>query len=250
MDRVYIFDVDGTLTPSRRPMEDVFENFFFRWANKNDFYLVTGSDLNKLKEQVPDWILELSQGIFTCSGNTYHVIEDEELTLRYDNKFEPSDELLGYLQKQLITSPYKGRFGTHIENRGSMLNFSVVGRDCTLEQRLDFFEWDRMSKERESIANEINSRWPDIQAVIGGQISIDITPVGKDKSQVLEHIQNNSNKTNEYIFIGDRTMMGGNDYPLAKLMKETNDCSVYQAGEPSAENGYIETRNILEKLNG
>ena len=28
MNKVYIFDVDGTLTPSRRPMTDNFENFF------------------------------------------------------------------------------------------------------------------------------------------------------------------------------------------------------------------------------
>ena len=52
-----------------------------------------------------------------------------------------------------------------------------------------------------------------------------------------------------YVFIGDRTMEGGNDYPLAKAMKELGNCKVFQAGAPSAEDGYIKTREILEKLN-
>ena len=29
MNKIYIFDIDGTLTPSRRPMTTDFENFFF-----------------------------------------------------------------------------------------------------------------------------------------------------------------------------------------------------------------------------
>ena len=53
----------------------------------------------------------------------------------------------------------------------------------------------------------------------------------------------------EYIFIGDRTMEGGNDYPLAKVMDEIEDCDWHQAGEPSAEDGYKETQKILEELN-
>ena len=48
MSKIYIFDVDGTLTPSRRPMTEDFEMFFSRWAKENTFYLVSGSDLDKI----------------------------------------------------------------------------------------------------------------------------------------------------------------------------------------------------------
>ena len=47
MDKIFIFDVDGTLTPSRRRMTEEFAKFFDRWSNENTFYLVTGSDLSK-----------------------------------------------------------------------------------------------------------------------------------------------------------------------------------------------------------
>jgi len=43
-------------------------------------------------------------------------------------------------------------------------------------------------------------------------------------------------------------MEGGNDYPLANLMNNTNDCYVFQAGEPSDKNGYKETQKILEEM--
>ena len=51
-------------------------------------------------------------------------------------------------------------------------------------------------------------------------MSIDIYPKGYDKSQILKYIEKIEPDTDEYIFIGDRTMEGGNDYPLAKLLKD------------------------------
>ena len=37
MKKIYIFDMDGTLTPSRREMTPDFENFFSKWANEHTF---------------------------------------------------------------------------------------------------------------------------------------------------------------------------------------------------------------------
>jgi len=243
MKKIYIFDMDGTLTPSRREMTPDFENFFSKWANEHTFFLVSGSNLEKIKEQVPQYILDLSEGVFTCGGNQLWLNNE----LSYNHEFKPSEDLISFLKEKMENSKYLLRAGNHIEDRGSMLNFSIVGRDCSLDERLDYFEYDVKNQERASIANEIIAKWDNLDAVIGGQISIDITPKGMNKSQVLSEVKKfYSNE--EYIFIGDRTMEGGNDYPLAKIMHETPHCSVYQAGEPSAEDGYKDTQKILEKL--
>ena len=37
MKRVFMFDVDGTLTPSRQKMTPKFEKFFTKWAEKNKY---------------------------------------------------------------------------------------------------------------------------------------------------------------------------------------------------------------------
>jgi len=243
MKKIYIFDVDGTLTPSRRRMTEDFEQFFSEWAQKNIFYLVSGSNLEKIKEQAPDYILNFAAGIFPCGGNQLYINGNQV----YNREFKPPQDLLDFLEEKLQNTEYTTKAGNHIEDRGSMLNFSIVGRNCSLEQRMEYFEYDNSTGERASIANEINSKWEDFEAVIGGQISIDITPKGMNKSQVLSEIKKYFSDE-EYIFIGDRTMKGGNDYPLAEVMHQTENCSVYQAGQPSAEDGYKHTKKILEEL--
>ena len=250
MSKIYIFDVDGTLTPSRRPMTEDFLEFFNGWSKQNSFYLVSGSDLDKIKEQVPDFILERAEGVFVCGGNKYYINNK----LEYEKVFNPPNNLLTYLGEQVRMSETPVKSTNHRENRGSMLNFSVVGRNCTLEERQQYFEWDKKTGERKNIAEEIKRGWPELDAVIGGQISIDIAPKGHDKSQVIKRIRNDysipfmNTGDMKFIFIGDRTMEGGNDYPLAKVMKEMDNCEVYQAGEPSQEDGYKKTQEILEKL--
>ena len=48
----FIFDVDGTLTPSRGKIDPDFLQFMLYFAGINDVYLVTGSDRDKTLEQV------------------------------------------------------------------------------------------------------------------------------------------------------------------------------------------------------
>ena len=248
MSKVFIFDVDGTLTPSRQPMTKEFQEFFKEWVKKNTFYLVTGSDIEKLQEQMCYFDIE-AEALFTCCGNEMwipdpHIVNISAYTV-YQNEFKPPNQLLTYLGEQIRFSETPVQATKHREDRGSMLNFSVVGRDCTMEERLKYFEWDNQVGERKTIAEFIRKQWPELDAVIGGQISIDIYPKGKDKSQILDHIKNRNIVTSKdgYIFIGDRCMEGGNDYPLAKLMEETDNCSYYQV------DGWKETKKILEELN-
>ena len=99
MNKIFIFDVDGTLTPSRQRMTEEFSKFFDKWSSKNTYYLVTGSDLGKIQEQVPITYLERADGVFTCCGNqlwkegpTQQWPTDWKL--QYENIFKPSDDLL------------------------------------------------------------------------------------------------------------------------------------------------------------
>ena len=47
-----------------------------------------------------------------------------------------------------------------------------------------------------------------------------------DKSQILKHVEQKEN-AEEYIFFGDRTEEGGNDYPLSELLKNRIDGKVH-----------------------
>ena len=143
MNKVYIFDVDGTLTPSRQRMTKDFARFFEEWSKRNPFYLVTGSDIEKMDEQVPDIIMERTEGIFTCGGNELWKFDPHIVNFPFDrvyqNKFKPPETLLTYLGHQLRVSETPVKANNHIEDRDSMLNFSTVGRNCTLEEREKYF---------------------------------------------------------------------------------------------------------------
>ena len=236
MDKIFIFDVDGTLTPSRLSMTKEFQTFFKQWVNKNKFYLVTGSDLPKLQEQMCFFDIE-AERIFTCCGNQMW----RNNKLIYNNKFELTLKLKNTLEVILMSNQYPHRYGNHIEDRGSMVNFSIVGRNCTQEQREEYYKWDKEKGERKIIANAIKEKFPNLDAVIGGQISIDIYPKGNDKSQVLKHIEK-IHPTGKIIFIGDGIESGGNDYPLAHLMDNITDCDWYHT------KGWEHTKQILESL--
>ena len=240
MNKIYIFDVDGTLTPSRLRITKEFAKFFDKWSDKNKYYLVTGSDLEKTKEQLPIAYIDRAEAIFTCCGN--QMWRDNKLI--YDNKFELTSKLKNTLEVVLMSNQYPHRYGNHIEDRGSMVNFSIVGRNCTQEQREHFFQWDNEKGERKKISTFLKHKFKDLDAVIGGQISIDIYPKGMDKSQIIEHIEDIEEKycPDKYIFIGDRTMEGGNDYPLAKLMTGKSFRDFYQTEGPE------QTQKILESL--
>jgi phosphomannomutase len=122
-----------------------------------------------------------------------------------------------------------------------------VGRECSEQERKDYFKYDLEYNERETIANLLMEHWPELEAALGGQISIDITPKGLDKSQALQHIMKEQ-PNKQYFFVGDRTIPGGNDYPLAKLMEETDDCSAFQTGDPADKLGYLQTIKILNGI--
>jgi phosphomannomutase len=211
---LFLFDIDGTLTEPRLPMSQENNDFFLEWAKNNNVIFVTGSDIQKILQQLP-YILDDEYYIFCCMGNelrynNHHII--------YSNDFHVPPGLKEGLLEFVSNSDFALRAGRHLEFRPGMLNFSVVGRDANQDQRNEYFNWDVKSNERKQIVNYINDNYSDLEAAIGGQISIDIFPKGNDKSQVIDFILNYlyPGEIQQIVFFGDKTEPGGNDYSIIK----------------------------------
>lgn len=223
MRTVYAFDVDGTLTPSRLKMDPEFQSFFIMFCQYNYVYLVTGSDKDKTIEQVGEKVWNAAAGCLQSCGN--HIfVKGKEV---YRNNWEPNEDLIKLLESFLKISKWKKQTSNHIERRIGLVNFSVVGRDCTQEQRDEYGEWDDFNKERLDMAAIINESFPELEASVGGQISIDIHPRGANKSQAKEWILKRFDGNPVIKFYGDKTLPGGNDYDLAKVL-EGDFHKVYQ----------------------
>lgn len=219
----FIFDVDGTLTPSRGRIDEKFERFFFDFCTNNHVYLVTGSDKSKTVEQVGVKIYNQCKRVYQCNGNDVY----EGNTNIKTTDWQLPDLARTFLISCEYESPFSIRTGNHIEERSGMVNFSVVGRNASLYERKQYADFDEENKERIKIADAFNMMFPDLQATVGGETGIDIAPKGSDKSQILIDFK----EEDTIHFFGDAMFEGGNDYSLKKALWERGNSSTHQVSD-------------------
>jgi HAD superfamily hydrolase (TIGR01484 family) len=211
--------MDGTLVPSRQAMPLHFAEKLVKLVNGFHFYVATGSDLCKVKEQIPREVIDNISGIYTSMGNEFYV-HGERI---YKNRITPDEILLNDLLNYRSDTTYPHElYENFIEIRSGMINFSVLGRDCPFEAREKYQIWDGLNKEREKIVSELSVKYPAYRFLIGGVISIDIVPNGFGKDQIADKVRT-LHPHEQIVFFGDMTEEGGNDYDLAqKLLKFGN----------------------------
>ena len=230
--RKFIFDVDGTLTPSRKKIEPEFAEFFQDFIKNNHVSLVTGSDRDKTLDQVTPEIYNSCKRVYNCSGSDVY----EGDLIVYRNEWELPKNVERFLQDELDFSQFPVRNGNHIERRPGGVNFSILGRDPDpMLGRKEYISWDRIHSERKFIALRVIDMFPDITVALGGQTGIDIGPKGSDKSQILRDFD----KTDDVHFFGDMMQEGQNDWPLAMAIVDNMMGSCYNVKD------YKETWKLL-----
>ena len=230
----FIFDVDGTLTPSRKKITPEFFDEFFQFTEENDVYLVTGSDRDKTLEQVGEELYNKSKRVYNCSGSD--VYEGDKNV--YRSNWELPWDVERFLLDELDYSQFSIRNGNYIEKRPGSVNFSIMGRDKDpFKGRKEYVEWDKRTNERADIAARLRDAFPGLAVALGGQTGIDIGPSGSDKSQILRDFK----PGDELRFFGDRMDENGNDYPLAIAIAQKHLGYAFQV------DGYKDVWEMLKK---
>ncbi len=209
----YIFDVDGTITPSRKEIVQEFWAPFLMFCREHDVYLVTGSDREKTLEQVGWDIFRTVKRVYNCSGSDVY---EKDVNV-YRNDWELPREVERFLMDELAYSCFPIRNGLHIERRPGGVNFSILGRgkDPSVGRK-EYMKWDEERMEREDIADRIKNAFPGLTVALGGQTGLDIGPYGSDKSQILRDFS----EDDQIHFFGDRMDTNGNDYSLGEAVKK------------------------------
>ena len=217
---IVLFDVDGTLSVSRKKAKPEMLELLNKLKEKTTIGIVSGSDLSKVSEQLGDDCIEKFDYVFPENGTVAYKdgkkIAEKSISMHLgeDKVVEFTNFCLGYMSK--ITIPVKR--GNFIEHRAGLINICPPGRTVSQEQRDAFGALDMKEGIRSKFVEALQQEFQGekdlgLTYAIGGQISIDAYPHGWDKTFCLQFVENNFK---EIHFFGDKTSEGGNDYTIAK----------------------------------
>lgn len=226
-DRTWLFDVDGTLTPSRAKIVPEMEEFMIRFCTSHRAYAVTGSDREKTLEQLGSNLYCALDGVFQCNGGQLW----RQQSLEWEMPWTIPLEAERWLMSRIDRSRWTHRSPPHLEHRVGMCNFSILGRGTRdLDEREAYVQHDRLYRERAQLAAAFNRLFPSLEASLGGETGIDISPRGWTKARVLDYVDL------PVIFLGDSMSGSGNDAPLCNRILGT------QSGECFEVHSWVQTR--------
>jgi len=218
---VLLFDVDGTLTMPRLKADPWMMEFLHKVRSKVYLGFVGGSDLHKIKEQLGDDCVSNFDYAFSQNGlvamKESVTIGENDLKKQFGN--QTLNAFINFCLRYISDLDIPIKRGTFVEFRSGMLNISPIGRNCSQDERIDFFEYDKKHKIREQMIEALRKAFPDFPVAysIGGQISFDVFPLGWDKTYCLQFLEKDGFK--EIHFFGDKTEKGGNDHEVYESPK-------------------------------
>lgn len=217
MKKVILMDMDGTITPARKPIEqNMIDKLEEVLEAGHTIGVVSGSSYEYILEQLQAWPSIWHRNVFLmpCNGTQcYHMTQEEyKLDMRSHVGDKAFKGLLSVLfnEMALLETAAFPFTGDHVSYRGSTLNFCPVGRNANDTERQQFKSWDALTQYRQTTAEKLSGS--PLSSIfkfkLGGHTSIDIYPIGWDKSYAFRHFKN----SDRIYFIGDRTDPMGNDF--------------------------------------
>jgi phosphomannomutase len=191
---------------------------------------VGGSDLAKQQEQLGApaggvSVTELFDYCFSENGLTAYRLGEKLASQSFigwlgEDKYQ---RLAKFCLRYIAGLDMPVMRGTFVEFRNGMINVSPIGRNASLQERLDFSEYDGTHKVREKMVAALRKEFADFGLTfsIGGQISFDVFPNGWDKTYCLRHVEAEKGPGGEQEFttihfFGDKIFPGGNDWEIAQ----------------------------------
>lgn len=214
--RIFLFDVDGTLTASRRVITPEMRDFMTELRSKVYVGIVGGSDLQKQLEQLGENVIQEYDYVFSENGlDAYKA--GKPLARQSLKKFVPEKDLqrfINFCLRYIADLELPVKRGTFVEFRNGMINVCPVGRDCSQEERDEFEAYDKVHGIRTRFVEVLEKEFPDLgfSFSIGGQISFDVFPKGWDKTYCLPFLHKDGFQV--IHFFGDKTAPGGNDHEI------------------------------------
>jgi HAD superfamily hydrolase (TIGR01484 family) len=218
MKKLIVFDLDGTLAPSKSSLAPETAELLRDLLGIIKVAVISGGAWAQFEKQLladlPKDSLCANLSLLPTCGTKFFQFDgkwtelySEDLTAEQKKKiFDSLDKAAkeaGYCPRQL--------WGDVIEDRGSQVTYSALGQQAPLAEKE---KWDTDLSKRKKIAAILETLIPEFSIRLGGATSIDVTKPGIDKAYGIGKLRDTLQLSlKEMVYVGDALFPGGNDYP-------------------------------------
>lgn len=237
------FDLDDTLAPSKSPLPADMIQALLDLLAVRPVCIISGGQYGQFEAQIianlPDSPLLERLHLMPTNGTRYHSYVDGQWVEQYAHELDPElrDRALAALEAQArrLGLWEDDTWGPILEDRGSQVTFSALGQAAPVEAKK---AWDPDGSKRATLREAVAPHVPEFDVHAGGSTSIDITTRGIDKAYGITRLAEILDvPLGDILFVGDRLMPGGNDFPVIALGVQTH-----------AVDGWEETLDFLRGL--
>ena len=213
MVKVFAFDLDGTLTQHKTPLEEKNRSILERLAQRYTLIMVGAGNCMRIHNQLGRFPMD----VIGNYGMQYAKYADGEFKLVRDDVVACENKNLIEEKVTLIREKYGfTQFaGENVEYHASgCLTLPLLGTKANQSDKLAF---DPHRKKRRAIYDEVCAAFPDYNVFVGGSSSFDMAPKPFNKYYALDlWCRENGIEHSEVIFVGDDYGLGGNDESVYK----------------------------------
>jgi len=225
---VIAFDMDGTLTPSKSPLEKDVSELFSKLLREYKVSVISGATLGQFEkqflanlsatpEQLKNLYLQPTNGSVFCSFE-----EAWKCTSAYTFSDDEKKTIINAIDKMFVETEYQKPekiYGELIEDRDTQITFSALGQEAPLELKKG---WDPDYGKRRPMADVLSRLLPELSIHVGGSTSIDITRKGIDKAYgITELMKKLGVSKDKVLYVADDMDASGNNATVATLGVET-----------------------------
>jgi HAD superfamily hydrolase (TIGR01484 family) len=218
MKKLIVFDLDGTLAPSKSSLAPETAALLRDLLGVIKVAVISGGAWEQFERQLltdlpHDACLQNLSLLPTCGTKFFQYNGTWTELYSEDLSAEQKKKIIDSLDQASREAGYHAErvWGEVIEDRGSQVTFSALGQQAPLAEKA---KWDPDFAKRKKITAILETLIPEFSIRMGGATSIDITKHGIDKAYGIGKLRDTLHLSlNEMVYIGDALFPGGNDYP-------------------------------------
>lgn len=212
--RLVAFDLDGTLTQHKSPLEETNRKVLEALAENHKLVMVGAGQCVRIFNQMGQFPIDIigNYGMQFAAYDYEKGTLGEVTNLAVDCDREKTEARVTEIREKCGYTEFTG---DNVEFHASgCITLPILGTKAKIEDKLAY-DPDR-SKRRVNY-DYVCSMFPEYTTFVGGSSSFDIVPKPYEKAQALkDYCEKNGYGLDEVAFVGDDYGVGGNDEPVFK----------------------------------